>query len=733
MRTLDRPGGDDTADSVVDHAHVTSAGRRAPRHHPVVFYDRDEELYETVAARMLAGPLDAGDTAVVVATPTHRAGFDRALRAAGIDLDQVRAAGRYVELDAAELLDALLRGGQPDAAYLEQVVAELVALAAQRNGRLHVFSEMVTLLWDADMAVAALQLEAVGNDLLAHHDFGLICAYSLRAFPDGPATSGFVEVCASHSELLGQVDGLATPATTDAADLALRDLVWEQLGIRDQMLDVVDAAVVATDLAGTVQVWNAGARVLHGWTAREAIGRSIFELTLPVDQQEPGRDAWASIVAAGGWEGNLEGVRPDGTRFPAHVRNEVIRDGDGRPVGVVGVAVDLTAQVERERAMVRRSDWLRGLTDLMGEGLATLDPHGRIISVNPHGERLLAAPDARSVGGSFVNRLLPVRPDGTVAVPSERLIGAEFDGHLPAELTEAHLLHADGSTVPIEYVATELPPDEDGRPNGWVVVFRDVSERVERERKLRADANHAHWMGRIQDALDHDRFVLHAQPIVDLRTGAVVQHELLIRLEDPDEGLISPGAFLPTAEAYGLAPVIDRWVVGQAVDLAAEGQPVEVNLSARSFSDPTLPYLVQQLLEETGADPTLLVFELTETAMLDNEQEAARFAERIRALGCQLALDDFGTGYGAFIHLKHLPVNLLKVDMEFVRDALTNPASRHVICAVVTLARSLGIRTVAEGVEDQPTLELLAELGVDQAQGFHLGRPVPVMLHPRRT
>lgn len=516
-----------------------------------------------------------------------------------------------------------------------------------------------------------------------------------------------------------------------APHLAVREIpdgitaVARQVELRDQMLDTVDAAVIATDLDGIVQSWNEGARRFHGWTAEQAIGRRIEEVTVPFEHRAAARAAFETILPDDGWEGELTAVRPDGSTFPTHVRNRVLRDACGEPLGIVGVAVDLTARVEREQAMVRRTAWLQDVTDLMGEGLATLDPSGRIRSVNPRGEELLAAPGGTANGGSFVNRLLPVRADGTVTDLSETLIGAEFDGHLPDEPTEARLLHADGSTVPIEYVATDIPPDADGRPNGWVVIFRDVSERVERERQLRADAEHAHWMARIQEALDHDQFVLHAQPIVDLHTGQALQHELLIRLHDPEAGLISPGAFLPTAEAYGLAPAIDRWVVSQAIEMAAAGNPVEINLSARSFADTSLPYLVRQLLDETGADPSLLVFELTETAMLDNAEEAARFADRIRALGCQLALDDFGTGFGAFVYLKHLPVDLLKIDMEFVRDATTNPASRHVISAVVALARSLGIHTVAEGVEDAATLHLLVELGVDQAQGYHLGRPAP--------
>jgi EAL domain-containing protein (putative c-di-GMP-specific phosphodiesterase class I) len=131
-------------------------------------------------------------------------------------------------------------------------------------------------------------------------------------------------------------------------------------------------------------------------------------------------------------------------------------------------------------------------------------------------------------------------------------------------------------------------------------------------------------------------------------------------------------------------------------------------------------------LRRTGADPSLIVVELTETALVSDEAAAEAFIERVGSLGCKLALDDFGTGYGGFSYLKRLPVDFLKIDIEFVRDLLTNQASRHVVAAVVSLARGFGQQTVAEGVEDPETLALLHEFGVDFAQGYGLGRPVPV-------
>jgi EAL domain-containing protein (putative c-di-GMP-specific phosphodiesterase class I) len=205
----------------------------------------------------------------------------------------------------------------------------------------------------------------------------------------------------------------------------------------------------------------------------------------------------------------------------------------------------------------------------------------------------------------------------------------------------------------------------------------------------------------------------------------VVQHELLIRMLDDDGSLVAPGLFLPAAEAYGLIRDIDRWVIREGMKLTAAGHPVEINLSAESLGDPDLFGFVVRELQTRGGDPARLVFELTETALLRDDDAARAFIEQVERLGCSVALDDFGTGYGGFHYLKRLPVDYLKIDIEFVRDLVHNPASQHVVKAVVSLADGFGYRTVAEGVEDMATLSLLREYGVDFAQGYGIGRPGP--------
>jgi diguanylate cyclase (GGDEF)-like protein/PAS domain S-box-containing protein len=234
------------------------------------------------------------------------------------------------------------------------------------------------------------------------------------------------------------------------------------------------------------------------------------------------------------------------------------------------------------------------------------------------------------------------------------------------------------------------------------------------------------WVGRVRRAIEAERLVLHCQPIVNLATGETVGEELLVRMLDENGELVMPSAFLPTAERFGLIRDIDRWVVSRALELIAAGRRVSVNLSARSVSDPELTSRVEQALRRAGGDPGLLVFEITETAAAADMEDVRAFAERVQRLGCGLALDDFGTGFGSFIYLKHLPVTELKIDMEFVRHVSHSRADRRLVESIVMIAQALGVRTVAEGVEDEATLTLLRKYGVDFAQGWHLGAPAPV-------
>jgi EAL domain-containing protein (putative c-di-GMP-specific phosphodiesterase class I) len=316
------------------------------------------------------------------------------------------------------------------------------------------------------------------------------------------------------------------------------------------------------------------------------------------------------------------------------------------------------------------------------------------------------------------------RADGS-PIPAEDcpLLHVREKGRTVRMLDDA-FTRKDGSIFPIAY--SSAPLQSGPMPQGVVVVFRDTTEEKEERASLQRQLATLKRVGKIRDAIDENRLILHSQPIVALRGGRPSQ-ELLLRMLGRDGELIQPGSFLPIAERYGLIGEIDRWVIAQAITLAADTEGiVEANISAASIGTVDLLPFIEHQFAETGADPADLVFEITETALMYDIAAGEAFAQGLADLGCGLALDDFGTGFGGFTYLKRLPISYLKIDIEFVRDLVTNPANQHVVRAIVSLAQAFGLQTIAEGVEDEVTLQLLANEGVDYAQGFHLGRPAPL-------
>jgi len=233
------------------------------------------------------------------------------------------------------------------------------------------------------------------------------------------------------------------------------------------------------------------------------------------------------------------------------------------------------------------------------------------------------------------------------------------------------------------------------------------------------------WADRIRDALDRQRIVVYAQPIFDLRKECVAREELLVRMLDENDDVIPPASFLPTAERLGLITDIDRLVLSKAIELAGRSQPIAVNISGASLADPRLIEDVRAAIAD-GLNPAWLDFEITETAAITNMQAARTFACAVTGMGCGLGLDDFGTGFSSFSYLKELPVQHLKIDIEFIRELPRSATDQRLVQALVQFAKAFGQETVAEGIEDAETLAMVRAFGIDYAQGFHIGRPALV-------
>jgi diguanylate cyclase (GGDEF)-like protein len=238
------------------------------------------------------------------------------------------------------------------------------------------------------------------------------------------------------------------------------------------------------------------------------------------------------------------------------------------------------------------------------------------------------------------------------------------------------------------------------------------------------------WAEDIQEALESDSLELHCQPVRSLQT-AHVQWELLVRLPQPDGQLLPPSSFLPTAERFGLVERVDAWVLERACDLierqrlAGRRLDVEVNVSARSLTDRHFAELVRERLAGSALDPASLIFEVSEAVAVESLDDVRVFAEQLKDLGCRFALDNFGTTHASLVHLKHLPIDFVKIDGAFIRHLADDETDQQIVRAIIELAHGLGQRVIAAFVGDRETLELLERYGVDYVQGFEVGRPRP--------
>ncbi len=558
--------------------------------------------------------------------------------------------------------------------------------------------------------------------------------------------------------------GTVQDVTDEAMARAGRDLL-------SYVVDSSDDAILTNDEEGMITSWNRGAERLYGYAVDEAIGESIALI------EPPNREGQQLEIVRRAFDGEsierveTTHVRKDGTPVTVSVTVSPVREASSRIVSAAIVARDIT-ELKRDQERLRYladRDQLTGLYNRRRfdqELKRELARAGRsqsrsaLLSVDVDNFKAINDSAGHPAGDAVLSELAGILTgrfgSGDVVA---RLGGDEFGILMsavdPAEARAAanDLLSAIRSNPvmygdkPFRVTASigAISFESDEATASDLLVNANLAMHAAktsgRDRVVvytAAEAGKARamvkltWAQRIQDALDHDRFVLHLQPIMELASREVSHGELLLRMRGDRGRLIAPGAFLPAAERFGLIHAIDHWVVQQAIQLissdsAAQGLRLNVNLSGESVAgDPQLLPMIERELRAADADPSQLIFEITETAAIANMPEATKFAKGVTGLGCSLALDDFGTGFGSFYYLKHLPVRYLKLDGEFIQNLPRNQVDEHMVRAIVGVASSMGIKTVAESVADDETIKLLEEYGVDYAQGFHIGRPEPI-------
>lgn len=469
--------------------------------------------------------------------------------------------------------------------------------------------------------------------------------------------------------------------------------------------------IVSIDGGGTVIEWNDSAVHTFGYARDEALGADLAELIIPPDLRAGHRAGLRRVAATGSGKIlnrriEVTAMHSDGTEFPVELLVTQVRaDPPVFTAFVRDISDRRRGEEENERlaALVRSSN----------NAIVSRDLSGIVTGWDGAAERVYGFTEAEALGKPLTALVLPPERAGELAEMTESVLRGEV------RTFETQRRRKDGTMLDVSLRAFAIR-DVRGRIVGVCTSAHDVTEqRRQREREQR-DKEGRLWRGRVRTALDEGHLMFWGQPVVDTCTGEIHHHELLLRM-DLDGTVVTPNQFLPHAEQSDLITEIDRFAVTTGFELAATA-PVAINLSAKSLGDPRLIDHIRRTL----AHPELaanVIFEITETAAVANIDAARELVEELRAMGFGVALDDFGTGYGSFTYLNHLPVTELKIDIEFVRGLAKDPTDQRLVRSIISVARNFGMVTVAEGIEDEATLGLMREMGVDFVQGYHIGYP----------
>ncbi|HYG60957.1 MAG TPA: EAL domain-containing protein [Thermoanaerobaculia bacterium] len=544
--------------------------------------------------------------------------------------------------------------------------------------------------------------------------------------------------------------------------------------------------VIRTDAAGRIDYLNPVAERLTGWTAEEAFQQPVMEV-FRVVEEGTGKPL-PNPVERCLREGRVIELPGASVLTPRHggelaIRDSVapIRDRQGRITGSVLVFKDVTQLrgLEREMLFLARHDPLTGLLNRreiekrLQACLDTARDEGRqhaffyfdldefkvVNDICGHvagdemlkqvaallQSRLRTADSLARLGGDEFGLLLE-----DTTLEKARSVGGELQQALRGfRFAWQERIFETGASiglVPLTRGCGDLAQVLSAADAACYVAKEAGRNRLHEyqtdDTALAERYGEMQWIHRIHQAFAEHRFCLYHQSIEPLgppADGALDEppfFEIFIRLREEGGRIVTPGSFIPAAERYHLIPSIDRWVVHEALSAlaarAVRGQRGDtttrfaINISGQSLGDESFLDHVLAEIEATGAAPGRVCFEITETAAVGNLAQAMRFIAALKALGCCFVLDDFGSGLSSFAYLKNLPVDFLKIDGAFVRDMIGNSVQRALVESIHQIGRVMGIRTIAESVEDRETLDALRRIGVDYAQGYVLSIPSPL-------
>ena len=533
------------------------------------------------------------------------------------------------------------------------------------------------------------------------------------------------------------------------------------------LLDTAPVLILTYGRDGRIRLANVHAVRTSGYQAGELAGRSYLELFMVGQQRDHHRGLMNRLVSGDVFHSESSFIRPDGVERDVVWFHSSLEDKEGeRAYLSVGLDVTDYRQVERSLMLLAEHDSVTGLYNrrafkreldtFLANGmhgvliLCDIDEFKSVNEAGGHetGDRVLV---------EFARHIDNLHPKPALAA---RLGGDDFALVFPDMNTAEAIVLARGLNQVVAYAGGDPENGAKSRLSASVgiVLFNESGitadsllangEIALAQARAKGHGSwhlysgddpyrevagrRAHWRAEVELALDEHRLVMHYQPILHITSGHVGHYEALLRLKSRDGTLIAPGLFIDVAESTGLIRRIDRWVIEAVVAFVAEQEAdikVALNLSSRSFDDDVAFETMKASLEKHGVSGSRLLLEITETAALANFSSATRIMAQLRGLGCAFGLDDFGVGYSSFQYLKELPVDFVKIDGSFIKGLLLNQDDVVFVKALNDAVQGFGKYTIAEFVEDEATLAILRDIGVDYAQGYLIGRPAPELLN----
>ena len=530
--------------------------------------------------------------------------------------------------------------------------------------------------------------------------------------------------------------------------------------------------IMITDHEGVIEYVNPRSEQISGYSLQESVGKTPRLFKSAFTTKGACKSMWRTITDGQEWVGELENKRKNGEAYWARVYVAPIKNPQQEITHFVAIQEDVTearalaSELSHRAAhddltgLINRSEFERRLAHLVSEAhnsdvqhalcFLDLDQFKVINDTCGHiaGDELLRQLSrqlskrtrkndilARLGGDEFgilmehcdVEQAHLVADEIRKVVESFQFI---WDSQMFSIGVSIGMTRIDRQTISVTEVLKQadsacFAAKRSGR-NCVYLYQHDDAQLVEQAGEFR-------WVNEIKEALNQSRMALYVQPIISLQAQCKQRYEVLVRLYSRQGKLITPGAFLPTAERFNLSERVDRWVIDETVNWLNQHhqqlshiEHLAVNLSGASLGNRHLLEHIVQVLHKAQFKPELLSFEITETAAIANLREATYFINTLTALGCQFALDDFGSGLSSFGYLKNLPVNAIKIDGMFVRDIIDDPFDAEMVKAINEIGHVMQLETIAEFVENAAILDKLQDIGVDFVQGYHLGKPLPI-------